>query len=90
VPIAMPEYSNADFMFGSYGFLTPFEFGKTVAFEILNSEPYCSCPTHDRGLLGKDISYLDKLKSTYELFDLFEKYRTDKYVKKQNTILVST
>jgi hypothetical protein len=84
-----PEYSNADFMFRNYNFLTPSEFGKTVAYEILNSEPYCSYPLFDYGLLGKDLSYLDKLKSTYELFDFFGKYRIDKYVKKQNNILIS-
>lgn len=84
-----PEFTNSDFILWNYGFLTPKEFNKTIAYQILNSEPYCSYPTKQWKLLGWDISYLDKLKSTKELLEFYyKKYGDDKYKEQKDNILI--
>lgn len=83
------EFTNSDFILWNCGFLTTKEFNKTIGFQILNSEPYCSYPTKTWRLLGWDISYLDKLKSTEELLEFYyKKYGIKKYEEDKNNILI--
>jgi hypothetical protein len=86
----LPEHTNTDFIFWNMKSMTPSEIKKTVANDILNSEPYCSYPMNSWYLLGWDISYLDKLKSTIELLSFFdEKYGINEYIEKDNNILIT-
>ncbi len=81
-----PEHTNIDFIM-NHNYLTRKEFHKTIAFNILNSEPYCSLPT--KGPIAWDISYLNKLKSTTELLKFYDKkYSINKYIKNKNNILI--
>jgi len=82
------EYTNTDFLLWNFDFL-PFNiFKNTIAYNILNSEPYNDYPLKDYYLLGKDIKYLDSLKSTLELLNYYDKYCVSKYIKNQNNILI--
>jgi len=83
-------HNNMDFIKPSSKFLTPRQFKKTIAYKIMNSEPYCNYPDYTSHLVGHDISYLDSMKTTPELLDLFyDKYGVDKYEKKDDNILIT-
>jgi len=83
-------HNNMDFIKNSYTLLTPKQFEKTIAYKIMNTEPYCNYPYNNWKLLGHDISYLDSMKTTPELLDLFyDKYGVDKYEKKYDNILIT-
>ncbi len=85
----MPEFTNLDFIAWNNGILTPKEFKNTIAYNILNSEPYCDYPANSWHLLGIDISYINKLKSTVELLSFFdEKYGSKTYEKNKDSILI--
>ena len=83
-------HSNIDFIKFSNNFLTPKQFEKTIAYKIMNTEPYCDYPYHNRKLLGKDIAYLESLKSTEELLEFYhDKYGVKKYEKRDDNILLT-
>jgi hypothetical protein len=82
-------HNNIDFIKFSSNLLTPRQFEKTIAFKIMNTEPYCNYPYHNWKLLGTDISYLDNMKSTEELLEFYhKKYGINKYEKKDDNILI--
>jgi len=83
-------HNNMDLIKYSSNFLTPKQFGKTIAYKIMNIEPYNNYPVNNWKLLGTDISYLDSMKSTIELLNFFyDKYGVDKYEKNNNNILIT-
>ena len=83
-------HNNMDLIKYSHKFLTPKQFGKTIAYKIMNTEPYNNYPVNNWNLLGLNISYLDSMKSTIELLDFFyDKYGVDKYEKNDNNILIT-
>jgi len=87
--IMNPNFTNSDFLLMNNHLLTPQKFNDTIAYQILNSEPYCSYSLHSWYLPGWDISHLNKFKSTLELLSFYdEKYGIDKYNEKHNTILI--
>ena len=64
--------------------IIPNEFIKSIAYKILNSEPYNLYPKRNRW--GENIK---KNLSTPELLDFYyKKYGVDKYTKNKNTILI--
>ena len=84
------KHHNMDFIIFSNNFLTPKQFGKTVAYKIINTEPYCDCPYGNWKLLGINISYFNNMKPTIELLDFFyNKYGVIKYEKEDNNILIT-
>ena len=84
------NHHNMDFIKYNFNFLSPKVFEKTVGYKIMNTEPYDNYPYNNWKLLGTDISYLDKMKSTPELLEFFyDKYGVDKYEKKDNNILLT-
>lgn len=84
------KHNNMDLIYFSIDVLTPKQFGKTIAYKIMNTEPYNNYPVNNFKLLGTDISYLDNMKSTIELLNYFhDKYGVDKYEKKNNNILIT-
>ena len=84
------KHNNMDFIIFSNNFLTPKQFVKTVAYKIINTEPYCDCPYGNFELIGTDISYYNNMKSTTELLDFFyNKYGVSKYEKKDDNILIT-
>ena len=86
-----PTHHNMDFIYYNFNFLTPKQFEKTVAYKIMNTEPYCDYPYKNWKLLGIDISFLDNMKSTIELLNFFyEKYGVDKYEKNKNNIIITS
>jgi hypothetical protein len=88
---ARPEFTNMDFIMCNKSMLTPNEYKNTVAFKILETEPYCSFPYDPFYLLGLDISYLNSLKSTVELLSFFdEKYGINKYTKNKNNLFINS
>jgi hypothetical protein len=83
-------HNNMDLIKNSSDFLTPKQFKKTIAYKIMNTEPYNNYPVNNWQLLGTDISYLDSMKSTIELLNFFhDKYGVDKYEKNNNNILIT-
>jgi len=84
-----PNYGNMEFIDYTHQMLTPNEYKKTVACEIMGSEPYCSYPMRPWHLLGKDITFLNEQKSTPELLEFYyAKYGIKKYEKHENNILI--
>ena len=88
-----PEYTNYDFIKFSFylilNLLTPEEFTNTIAFKILNTEPYNNFPNQNWHLFGYELSHLKKLKSTFDLLSFFdEKYCIKNYSKTKNNILI--
>jgi hypothetical protein len=82
-------HNNMDFIKFSSNLLTQRQFEKTIAFKIMDTEPYCNYPYHNWKLLGTDISYLDNMKSTEELLEFYhKKYGINKYEKKDDNILI--
>jgi hypothetical protein len=78
-----------DLIINSMFFLTQKQFKKTIAYNIMNSEPYNNQPFNNWDLLGKDIKYLESMKSTIELLSFFyDKYGVNKYKKEDNNILI--
>jgi hypothetical protein len=87
--IMTETHCNMDLILYSIFFLTPKQFKKTIAYNIMNSEPYNNYPVNNWKLLGKDISYLENKKSTIELLNFFDaKYGVDKYDKRDDNILI--
>jgi hypothetical protein len=83
-------YTNMDLIKYMFELLTFKQCKKTIAYNIMNTEPYCNNPINDWQLLGTDISYLDNTKSTIELLEFFyDKYGVDKYEKNNNNILIT-
>ena len=84
------RHNNMDLILNSINFLTPKQYEKTIAYKIMNTEPYNNYPVNNWKLLGTDISYLDSMKSTIELLNFFhDKYGVDKYEKNNNNILIT-
>jgi len=84
------RHNSMDLIKNSIKFLTPKQYEKTIAYNIMNTEPYNDYPIDNWKLLGIDILFLDKMKSTIELLNFFyDKYGTDKYIKNNNNILVT-
>lgn len=68
----------------NHDMITPNEFIKSIAYKILNSEPYNLYPKYSHW--GENIT---KSLSTSELLDFYyKKYGIDKYTKNKNTILI--
>ena len=68
----------------NHDMITPNEFIKSIAYKILNSEPYNLYPKYSHW--GENIT---KNLSTPELLDFYyKKYGVDKYTKNKNTILI--
>ncbi len=68
----------------NHDMITPNEFIKSIAYKILNSEPYNLYPKYSHW--GENIT---KSLSTSELLDFYyKKYGVDKYTKNKNTILI--
>ena len=68
----------------NHDMITPNEFIKSIAYKILNSEPYNLYPRYSHW--GENIT---KNLSTPELLDFYyKKYGIDKYTKNKNTILI--
>jgi hypothetical protein len=85
----MPEYTNIIFISWNISYLTPKEYKNTIAYNILNSEPYCDYPKNDWHLFGKDTSFINKLKLTVELLSFYdEKYGSTTYKKTKDNILI--
>lgn len=80
---------NADkFMLWNNSVLTFEEYMKTIAYKIRQTEPYVSYPSSYH-LVGDDVEYLNKLKSSSELLDYFdEKYGKSSFVDNEDTILI--
>jgi len=84
------NHTAFDFIYNNYNFLTNNEFSQTIAYKILNLEPYCSYPLVSWHLLGWNNTYLDKLKTSDELIEFYyEKYGVKKYTKTKTNILIS-
>jgi hypothetical protein len=84
-----PEFTNIDFISLSKDYLPLSIFNDTIAFKILNSEPYYSHTNHYMRFLGFELSYIDKFKSTIELLNFFdEKYGINEYIENNNNILI--
>lgn len=84
------KHNNMDLILSTMGSLTIKQFEKTIAYKIMNTEPYNNYPFNNWRLLGIDISYLDNMKSTIELLNFFQdKYGIDKYIKNNNNILIT-
>ena len=81
---------NADkFMLWNDIVLTPKEYTKTIAYQIRQEEPYSSYPMRSWHLVGDDIEYLNKLKSSTELLGYFdEKYGKSSFVDDKEIILI--
>jgi len=85
------EHNNIDFIKWGKELLTPNEYKKTIAYNIFNSEPYASYPQSTKHLIGKDIDYLNKLKSTEELLSFYyEKYGVNEYKPNDYNILIKS
>ena len=70
----------------NHDMITPNEFIKSIAYKILNSEPYNLYPRYSHW--GENIT---KKLSTPELLDFYyKKYGIDKYTKDKETILIKT
>ena len=70
----------------NHNMITPNEFIKSIAYKILNSEPYNLYPRYSHW--GENIT---KNLSTPELLDFYyKKYGIDKYTKDKETILIKT
>lgn len=83
------SYTAMHFIIYSHLLLNFQDFIKTIAFKILKSKPYSLFPLNDWGLLGLDLSYLDKLKTSKELLEYYyEKYGEKKYEKHEDNILI--
>lgn len=83
-------HNNTDLIYSTFHFLTPSQFQNTIAYKILNTEPYCNYPLNNWKLLGTDISFLRKKKSTVELLNFYHNtYGIEKYVEKLNNILIT-
>jgi len=68
----------------NHDMITPNEFIKSIAYKILNSEPYNLYPKYSHW--GENIT---KKLSTPELLNFYyKKYGVDKYTKNKNTILI--
>ena len=68
----------------NHNMITPNEFIKSIAYKILNSEPYNLYPRYSHW--GENIT---KNLSTPELLDFYyKKYGVDKYTKNKNTIFI--
>jgi hypothetical protein len=87
---ARPEFANMDFIWRTKNMLSQNEYINTIAFKIVNTEPYCSYPYEFYYMAGAlDMSYLNALKSTVELLSFFdEKYGINKYTKNKTNILI--
>lgn len=82
--------NNMDFIYYNINSLSQKQFRKTVAYKIMNTEPYCDLPRETSNFFGKNLSYLDNMLSTTELLDFYyEKYGINKYEKKNNSILLT-
>ena len=88
-PIEIP-YTNIEMITNIFQLLTFKQSKKTIAYNIMNTEPYCNNPVNEWYLLGTDISYLDNIKSTIELLEFYyDKYGIKKYEKNNNNILIT-
>lgn len=80
---------NIDFIYQNIDLLSQKQFRKTIAYKIMNTEPYSDFPYYSP-LFEKDLSYLDNMLSTTELLEFYyEKYGITKYEKKNNSILLT-
>lgn len=69
-----PEYNASDFIRFTFNYLSMNIFSKTVAFQILNSEPYNNMPHYINHLNGLDKTYLNNLKTPSQLLEYYSKY----------------
>ena len=93
--VGFGSYDNKKMMIGAknnnnidiirnHDMITPNEFIKSIAYKILNSDPYNLYPKYSHW--GENIT---KNLSTPELLDFYyKKYGVDKYTKNKNTILI--
>lgn len=92
--IISSQCGNIEFIQRNIKYLTQFEYKKTVAYDILNSEPYCSNLNYYNNNLiseyfGLKIDYIDKMKTTEELLKCYYvKYGTEKYIDTYDNILI--
>ncbi len=84
-----PNHRNIDFMRNTKDQLTTKQYNQTICCEIFNSEPYYSYPLSSPYLIGTDISFFNKSKTTPELLLFFhKKYGVNKYKKSSDNILI--
>lgn len=84
-----PEYYSMDFVKDIKKYIQCNDFSKTVANNILQSEPYVSYPENIDFLLGYDIKFLKELKSLPDLLSYYDElYGIEKYEENEGSILI--
>lgn len=93
--IISSQSGNIEFIQRNIKYLTHLEYKKTVAYDILNSEPYYSNLNYYNNNLiseyfGLKIDYINNMKTTEELLKYyFIKYGIEKYINAYENILIN-